>query len=237
MKTKSTFWLAVLFAVSPMMALSPVSALSQDAPLPAPADASPLATPTRILDLALEGREELALTTEQAARLEAFRTSSLDRTADARAVVEAWREEVAAERDALADSVGIGLRERRRLLGAAARPTPEVREALRALREAGEAAVEELRGTLTVNQMSALREIARDEFPRLERAGAGRMRGMGQGFGPGSRPGFGPRSRRGFDRGFGPGFGPGYGPGLGPGFGPGFGPRLGPEEFRRRFRR
>jgi hypothetical protein len=220
MKTKSTLPIAALFALCQTIAPNPVSARVQDPALP---DPSTGASPTRLLDLALEGRAELELTNEQAARLEAFRTGSLDRTAAAREVIATWREEMLAERDALADSAGLGPRERRRMLSAIARPTAEVREALRLVRDESEAAVEELRGTLTVNQMSALREIAMDEFPRLARGGRDRIRGTAPGFGPRS----GPR--------FGPSFGPRFGPGAG--FGPRDGYGFGPDEFPRGFRR
>jgi hypothetical protein len=210
MAPKSKFALAGLFVLCQMIALGPISVRAQDAPPADGGDQGPLATPTLLVDLALEGREELQLTDDQAARLEAFRTASLDRSAGAREVIAVWREELIAQREALADSAGLGPRERRRMLGAAARPTPEVREALRAVRDEVEAAMDELRATLTVDQMSALREIARDEFPRLARGGPNRGLGLA--------PGFGPRSR----------------PRLGPGFGPGFGPDTFP---RRRLRR
>jgi len=238
MKTKSPFSLAALVVLSQVIVLGPVPARAQDLP-PDAAGAGPLPSPTRLVELALEGRGELELTEEQVGRLDAFRTGSLDRTAGAREVIAAWREERVAEREALADSVGLSPRERRRMLGAAAGPTPEVREALSVVRDEGEAAVEELRATLTVNQMSALREIARDEFPRLAGGGPDRMRGMA--------PGFGPRSGPGFGQGFGPRGTPRLGQGFGPrgtprqGMrsrnGPGFGPRFGPDDFPRRFRR
>jgi hypothetical protein len=212
----------VLFVLPVVVALGPIPVLAQGTP---PADVGPqgpLGTPTVLVDLALENGDELGLTADQAGRLEAFRAASMERTTEAREVIAAWREEIVAERDALADSADMGPRDRRRARSSVARPTAEVREALRAVRVEGEAAMDELRATLTVDQMSELRGLARDEFPGLARRGPDGGRGMAPGFGPRA----GPASR--------PGFGPGFGPRFGPGFGPDFGPD---ERFRRRFGR
>ena len=208
------------------VALGPVPVQAQDAPPPDVGPQGPLAAPTVLVDLALENQAELELTAEQAGRLEAFRTASAERTTEQQEVIAAWREGIVAERDALADSADLGPRARRRALSSVTRPTPEVREALQVVREEGEAAMDELRATLTVDQMATLRGLARDEFPGLARRGPDR----GQGFAPGFGPRSGPRSRPGFGPSFGPRFGPEYGPGFGPGFGP-------DERPRRRFRR
>ncbi len=192
----STLALATALGSAPLQA--------QDVP-PPPAPDGP-GSSISLLDSALENRDEVGLNAEQATRLEQFQSASLERTAAAREVVAAWRAERIAEREARADSAQLDSpRERRRANRQDFEMAPEVQDAMQTLRAEGEDARAELRATLTVDQMERLWELAREDFPRLDRSamafrGRPRQPDFGRPFGPRFDRFGPPRSLRGFRR-------------------------------------
>jgi hypothetical protein len=188
----------------------PTLALAQAGPPQGPRPGGPPGPSADLLDLAIQSADSLALTSAQRASLDEFRTQSMERSASARELVEAERARVEAER-AQADSAAGGPGARRgRRQGPRPEATPELREAMQTLAQERGAAMEELRSTLTVNQMDQLQRLARPALRGPGRVGprtAARLRGR-NGFGAGfrgragrfrapRRPGFGgaPRGR------------------------------------------
>lgn len=147
------------------------------------------------LESVLEHADEIGLSSEQATRLEDFRSQAIERTEPALEVVEGWRAEMeeAREQADAPDSQGgepDRLRRGRAPLGRDI--TPEVRDAMRTLADERRAMVGELEATVTVEQMRRIRDLVPQRPSRLRK---GR-------FGPRSR--MGRQSRRGGGRARGP---------------------------------
>lgn len=219
---KATIRPALALAIT-LMAI-PTLARAQAGPPQAPRPGGPPGPSADLLDLAIQNADSLALTGDQRASLEDFRTQSMERTSSARDLVDAERVRVEAER-AQADSASGGPGARRgRRVGRRPEVTPELRDAMQTLAQERRAAVDQLRSTLTVTQMDRLQRLARPALGgpdgRLGPPEAARFRGRpgpragatGRGgrFGAPGRPGFRGAPRGGFFPGGGAGrFGPG----------------------------
>ncbi len=144
--------LVLVLGLGTLIAYDPASAQRAQGPPPGPRE--------DLLELALDSSEAIGLTPEQRSRLEQFQAQSIDRTAAARALVEARRAELDARRDSLRALEG---RPRGRAGGRipGRELSDEEREALQLLREERRARFEELQATVTAQQMETIRDLAR----------------------------------------------------------------------------
>lgn len=185
------------FALAITLMAIPTFARAQAGPPPGPGPGGPFGPSADLIDLAIQNADSLALTSDQRASLEDFQTQSTERTSSARELVDAERARIEAE-GAQADTAAGGEPRGRRGRRAGPRPevTPELRDAMQTLAQERRAAVDQLRSTLTVNQMDQLQRLARPA-PRgragIRRGAPARVRGR-----PGLRAG--PRRRGAFGR-------------------------------------
>lgn len=150
------------------------------------------------LESVLEHADEIGLSSDQATRLEDFRSQAIERTGPALEVVEGWRAEMEAAREQAdgSDSPGDDPDRLRRGRAPLRRDiTPEVRDAMRTLADERRAMVGELEATVTVEQMRRIRDLVPQRPSRLRNERAGRRGRLGRQRRGGRVGAMGPRRR------------------------------------------